>query len=267
MGYLLGINSPDSPVSRKPLRARSRPLTGLVCALSQAHVLLMASITHTRLSAMDAFINETAKDGASAESIHASVCMLVTSQAKDSAAWATYARWFLSEAVVQSAASALETGAAATPVDAVVRSEGPSQPSKKRKQSEDASALMSAAAVVVCDHCGGVVPEITLRVASLDGVSLDVTVPQRGLVSDAKRVVGQVRVCLVAGGTKLMPFRITSVCCVLRGGLQLRDMDPNELVMDLFVDGTEDALLDAALLDHLGLGNGDVLFMLQRAGV
>jgi hypothetical protein len=101
----------------------------------------------------------------------------------------------------------------------------------------------------------------------LDGVSLDVTVPQRGLVSDAKRVVGQVRVCLVAGGTKLMPSRVMSVCCVLRDGLQLRDMDPNELMMDLFVDGTEDALLDAARLDHLGLGNGDELFMLQRAGV
>jgi hypothetical protein len=39
----------------------------------------------------------------------------------------------------------------------------------------------------------GVVPEVSLRVASLDGTAVELTVPQRGLVREVKRVVGQVR--------------------------------------------------------------------------
>jgi hypothetical protein len=46
---------------------------------------------------------------------------------------------------------------------------------------------------LICDHCGGVVPEVSLRVASLDGTTLELTVPQRGLVREVKRAVGQVR--------------------------------------------------------------------------
>jgi hypothetical protein len=36
-------------------------------------------------------------------------------------------------------------------------------------------------------------PEVSLRVASLDGTTLELTVPQRGLVREVKRAVGQVR--------------------------------------------------------------------------
>ena len=45
----------------------------------------------------------------------------------------------------------------------------------------------------MCEHCGGTVPQVSLRVASLDGVTLDVTVPQRGLVREVRRLAGQVR--------------------------------------------------------------------------
>jgi hypothetical protein len=45
---------------------------------------------------------------------------------------------------------------------------------------------------LICEHCGGVVPEVSLRVASLDGTTLELTVPQRGLVREVKRAVGQV---------------------------------------------------------------------------
>jgi hypothetical protein len=39
------------------------------------------------------------------------------------------------------------------------------------------------------------VVNISLRVASMDGTTLDVTVPERGLVREVKRVVGQVADC------------------------------------------------------------------------
>ena len=42
---------------------------------------------------------------------------------------------------------------------------------------------------VVCEHCGGPVPQISLRVASLGGTTLAVAVAQRGLVRDAIFVV------------------------------------------------------------------------------
>ena len=45
---------------------------------------------------------------------------------------------------------------------------------------------------------------------------------------------------------------------------QLRDMDPG--LIELFVDGTENALPDSGRLDGLGLGSGSVVFMLQRLG-
>jgi hypothetical protein len=46
--------------------------------------------------------------------------------------------------------------------------------------------------------------------------------------------------------------------------LQLRDMDPG--LIELFVDGKEDGLPDSGRLDGLGLGEGSVVFMLQRLG-
>jgi hypothetical protein len=45
---------------------------------------------------------------------------------------------------------------------------------------------------------------------------------------------------------------------------QLRDVNPG--LTELFVDGTENALPDSGRLDGLGLGEGSVVFMLQRLG-
>jgi hypothetical protein len=45
----------------------------------------------------------------------------------------------------------------------------------------------------MCEHCCGPVPQVSLRVASLDGTTLVVTVAQRGLVREVKRLVAQVR--------------------------------------------------------------------------
>jgi hypothetical protein len=41
-------------------------------------------------------------------------------------------------------------------------------------------------------------------------------------------------------------------------------MDPG--LIELFVDGTENALPDSGRLDDLGLGSGSVVFMLHRPG-
>jgi hypothetical protein len=73
-------------------------------------------------------------------------------------------------------------------------------PSKKRKRKAGGGADESEAAdaEVICEHCGGAVPLISLRVACMDGTALDVTVPQRGLVREVKRSVGQVRGSLAA---------------------------------------------------------------------
>jgi hypothetical protein len=89
----------------------------------------------------------------------------------------------------------------------------------------------------------------------LDGTTLVVTVAQRGLVREVKRLVGQVRVSKrgTANDTHLVSF------CA-----QSRDMDPG--LIELFVDGQEDGLPDSGRLDLLGLGEGSVVFLLQRAG-
>ena len=50
-------------------------------------------------------------------------------------------------------------------------------------------------------------PEITLRVACMDGITLDVTVPQLGLVSDITRAVGQVR-------QRLFELHIITTCAL-----------------------------------------------------
>ena len=47
-------------------------------------------------------------------------------------------------------------------------------------------------------------------------------------------------------------------------GAQACDIDPG--LVDLFIDGKENALPDAGRLPGLGLGNGSVVFMLQRPG-
>ena len=65
---------------------------------------------------------------------------------------------------------------------------------------------------IACEHCGGVVPQVSLGVASLDGTTLVVTLAQRGLVREVKRLVGQVRARVLKRGncrrlTVLSPSR------------------------------------------------------------
>ena len=64
-----------------------------------------------------------------------------------------------------------------------------SQPAtKKRKPGADDDCVTTERSAVA-----DAVPEVSLRVACLDGTTLDVTVPQRELVREVKRTVGQVR--------------------------------------------------------------------------
>jgi hypothetical protein len=112
------------------------------------------------------------EDSASATSIHAAMCTLITAQAKDSATWAAYAQWFLSEAVVESAAAALETqaetGAAAEPA-------GDSAPSvKKRKDACDTDEK----------HEGD--EPVSIKVCSMDGSSVVARVPADSTILDVK---------------------------------------------------------------------------------
>jgi hypothetical protein len=86
---------------------------------------------------------------------------------------------------------------AAAVVDVDGESNANPQPSKKKKRKRNAAGDDGDGsdddAALICEHCGGPVPEVSLRVACLDGTTLELTVPQRGLVREVKRAVGQVR--------------------------------------------------------------------------
>ena len=109
-------------------------------------------------------------------------------------------------------------------------------PSKKRKAgADDAHEDRIVPEGPLCEHCGGAVPQMSLRVACLDGETLALTVPKLSRVREVKRAVGEAR------------------------GVHAD-------LLDLFQKGTEDALPDAERLPSLGVGDASVLFMLQRAG-
>ena len=120
-----------------------------------------------------------------AEDVHATLCALVTSEAAKHSAWADYAAVLLDEETAAFFAARLtDSQKGATDGE----SSPPSKKNKKKKRKLDADtghAIESASAEV--PH------EVSLRVACLDGTTLDVTVPQRELVREVKRTVGQVR--------------------------------------------------------------------------
>jgi hypothetical protein len=68
---------------------------------------------------------------------------------------------------------------------------------------------------------------------------------------------------LISGDPHTHCKRLTVVLFLVNSA-QLRDIDPG--LIELFVDGKEDGLLDAGQLDELGLGSGSVVFMLHRLG-
>ena len=129
----------------------------------------------------------------SATAVHATLTALVRTNAAASPAWADYEALLLDPATASFFESRLPDA------KALVDSESnppPSKKKKKRKRDAASDADESDDAdddAIVCEHCGGPVPQVSLRVASLDGTTLVVTVAQRGLVREVKRLVGQVR--------------------------------------------------------------------------
>ena len=136
--------------------------------------------------------------------VHATLCALVRTNATASSAWADYlldpetAAFFRARLPDAKAAAAALVNSDTNP------------PSKKRKCDAGPPCSSTEPVVVVCEHCGGPVPEISLRVASLDGTTHDVTVPRRGLVRDVKRLVGQVR---GGAGVRRWKCQRLTVCC------------------------------------------------------
>ena len=124
----------------------------------------------------------------SATAVHATLAALVRTNAATSSAWSDYESVFLDPATASFFEARLPDAKAA---------DSESNPKKKKKRKLDAARddvdkSDSDDDAIVCEHCGGPLPQVSLRVASLDGTTLVVTVAQRGLVREVKRLVGQV---------------------------------------------------------------------------
>jgi hypothetical protein len=123
-------------------------------------------ITHLFACLMASLEERTATE------VHATLCSLVRTNAAKNSAWADYSAVLLGEEAAAFFASRLPDAKAGA---------------------SDADEADDADAAVICEHCGGAVPQISLRVASLDGITQEVTVAKRELVREVKRLVGQVR--------------------------------------------------------------------------
>jgi hypothetical protein len=131
----------------------------------------------------------------SASAVHATLSALVRTNAATSPAWADYEALLLDPAT----SAFFEARLPDAKATALVDSES-NPPSKKKRKRNTASEADSDKGVIVCENCGGTVPQISLRVACLDGTTLDVTMPERGLVREVKRAVGQVRLVTIVVG-------------------------------------------------------------------
>jgi hypothetical protein len=110
----------------------------------------------------------------SATAVHATLTALVRTNAAASPAWADYEALLLDPATASFFESRLPDA------KALVDSESNPPPSKKKKKrkrdaaSDDADESDDADDVaIVCEHCGGPVPQVSLRVASLDGTTFN----------------------------------------------------------------------------------------------
>jgi hypothetical protein len=117
-----------------------------------------------------------------AADVHSTLCALVKTEAAQHSAWAEYAAVLLDEETASFFAARLTEGKDVSDGD---ESKPPSK--KKKKQKKKRQLQAGSAAADVED------PDITLRVACLDGSSLDLKVPPRELVREVKRAIGQVR--------------------------------------------------------------------------
>jgi hypothetical protein len=146
-----------------------------------------------------------------ATEVHSTLCALVTTQAAASSAWSEYESILLDAETQAFFAARLAQG------DSGGDSSQPSKKKKKKRKLRDdddeAEDEDPAAVAVVCEHCGGAVPEVSLRVACMDGTTLEVTVAQRGLVREVKRLVGQVRSALIAIVSLVAGCLIASPLC------------------------------------------------------
>ena len=115
-----------------------------------------------------------------AQDVHATLCALVMAEAAKHEAWADYAAVLLDEETAAFFAARLPEAKAKA-----AGGESGSPPSKKRKKQTDIDEVKLARDDDAAD-------DITLRVACLDGSSLELTVPPRELVREVKRLIGQV---------------------------------------------------------------------------
>ena len=129
-----------------------------------------------------------------AQDVHATLCDLVMAEAAKHEAWSDYAAVLLDEETAAFFAARLTDDSKAATDDGESSPPSKKANKKKRKLGADSGAAEGDAVPgLVCEHCGGAVPEISLRVACLDGTTLEVAVAQRGMVREVKRMVGQVR--------------------------------------------------------------------------
>ena len=132
----------------------------------------------------------------SAGDVHHTLCALVSTNAATQPAWADYAALLLSGETAAFFEARLPDAKAAAVDGESNANPQPSPKKKTRKRNaagDDGDESDDDDVALICEHCGGVVPEVSLRVASLDGTTLELTVPQRELVREVKRMVGQVR--------------------------------------------------------------------------
>jgi hypothetical protein len=115
-----------------------------------------------------------------AQDVHATLCALVMAEAAKHEAWSDYAAVLLDEETAAFFAARLPEAKAMKSAGG----ESESPPSKKRKKQVSIDAVELAR--------DDAAEDITLRVACLDGSSLELTVPPRELVREVKRAIGQV---------------------------------------------------------------------------
>ena len=115
-----------------------------------------------------------------AQDVHDTLCALVMTEAAKHEAWSDYAAVLLDEETAAFFAARLPEAKAKA-----AGGESASPPTKKRKKQVGIDAFEFAR--------DDAAEDITLRVACLDGSSLELTVPPRELVREVKRAIGQVR--------------------------------------------------------------------------